>query len=119
MATDISGWVEININDYWFGAVKVNTIIKRNYGMFDLLFGGRSENYEEAIAPRRPLDKVSIDAGEPHYYQTWIGLNELIAIDWTQHQEIFSGDWQRLIQIMKILAEDERVTDVRLIVYFF
>ena len=124
MSTDITGWVEIkrnDRNDLWLGVVNILPIMNRNYLMFDFLFGGRSENYEEALAPLRRLQKteVSRQAESGGNYESWIGLDQLLAIDWTQHQEIFSDDWQRLIQIMKLLAENDRVTEVRLIVNFF
>jgi hypothetical protein len=118
MSTDIAGWVEIKRNDIWFGIVRLLPIMRRNYKMFDFLFGGRSDNYDDAIAGNRGTPDDLSDDAKP-YCETWIMWSEIQAIDWSKHEDIMSDDWRDLFKIMKILAENGFSHDVRLVVYFF
>ena len=122
MSTDITGWIEVKVNDHWFGVIKLNYIIQRNYSMFDFLFGGRNDDYENAIAGQRlPLpEEMSREAEEDGIWETWIGLDELLIIDWEEHEDVnFTDDWKRFIEMMKLVSQGERVTDVRLVCSFF
>ena len=116
MSTDIAGWVEIKRNEHWSGAVRIQKIIRRNYQMFDFLFGGRSDNYDEAIAGNRGIpDDIS---SEVEFCETWMGVEEIQAIDWEKHEDIVTNDWKGLFKIMAVLAEQDIIDDVRLIVHF-
>jgi hypothetical protein len=119
MSTDIIGWVEVRINEHWFGVVDIQVLMQRNYRMFDFLFGGRNDNFVDAIAGRRMPEEKSREAEKSGIWESWIGLDELLEIDWTKHKDIFTDDWKRLIEIMKLVSQTERVTDTRLIVSFF
>jgi len=120
MSTDITGWVEIKINNHWFGVIHINVLIQRNYSMFDFLFGGRNEDYENAIAGSRMPEDLSSNAIDKGIWETWIGLDELLAINWDDHAHVhFTDDWKRLIEMMKLVSQGDRVTDVRLVCTFF
>jgi hypothetical protein len=117
MGTDIGGWIEIKTYNTWFATVQLIPIMQRNYRMFDFLFGGRSDNYDDAIAGNRGMpDDLSKEA---KYCETWIAWSELQNIDWSKHEDIMSDDWRDLFKIMKILADNGISHDVRLVVYFF
>lgn len=125
MGTDITGWVEIEKNVRWFGIVRIQVLMGRNYRMFNFLFGGRSENFDEAVAGNRgvpnPASREVQDhwGGLPGYASSWITWKELEQINWSIHQDILSDDWRRLFEIMRILSEDAEVSEVRLVVDFF
>lgn len=107
MGTDIHGWVEIMppyLND-WHGVINICSIIGRNYDAFGCLFGIKNFANFEPIAPRRGLPAdLSVIATRDHlewldedtylepeeesrwtfYGETWIGLDEIKAIDWDE-----------------------------------
>jgi hypothetical protein len=119
MSTDIHGWVEVKLYDYWVGVIHISRLMRRNYPMFDFLFGGRSENYETAIAgmrgdPPNPSEEYKDWGGG----QTWIIWKEIQSIDWSKHENILSDDWRRLFKMMELLSEDPRFEDIRLVVSF-
>jgi hypothetical protein len=125
MSTDIIGWVEIKRNNYWFGVVRIDSLMSRNYRMFDFLFGGRSGNYDTALAGKRGIPQDRSPEVREHWGDsdgiegTWIGWSEIQAIDWLSHDTIVTDDWQRLFDIMRLLSQSDLVEDVRLIVDFF
>lgn len=135
MATDIKGWVEIKRSNYWFVAVQIDSFLKRNYPLFDFLFGGRSGNYNTAVAARRgfPSDcsievkakykdieslRDELEKSPIPFEGTWIGLHEIQMIDWCGKEDLLTEDWRILFQMMQLLASLSHIEDVRLIVDF-
>jgi hypothetical protein len=125
MGTDITGWVEVKRNEHWFGVIKINALVKRNYQMFDFLFSGRSDDYLAALASKRgipddcsPEVQTHIGYGEGHS-GTWIGWQEIQAVDWSKHDSILTDDWRCLFEMMRLLANQDFINDVRLVVDFF
>jgi hypothetical protein len=125
MGTDIAGWLEAEFRTQWVGIIYLTPLLGKNHQMINFLFGARIDNPELAIAGLRGLpEDMSSEVkkgwgGRPGYRTTWISLGEIEAIDWQQHQEELSDDWQRLFDIMKILAKDPNIQDLRLVVNFF
>jgi hypothetical protein len=125
MSTDITGWIEVKRNNYWFGVVRINVLLQRNYPMFDFLFGGRSQDYAGALAGKRgiPEDR-SIEVKDgwgdgDGIAGTWMSWSELKSVDWEKHTSILTNDWKRLFELMHLLSEWDNVEDVRLVVDFF
>jgi hypothetical protein len=124
MGTDILGWVEIRLkkNDFWIGVVKIDYLVERNYRMFDLLFGGRSGNFDTALAAKRGRPfPLSGEVDERGYSEelTWITWNELEAVDWSQHESFLTEGWRSLFDMMRVLANRSDVSEVRLVVDFY
>lgn len=120
MSTDITGWVEIKKYENWFGVIKINTLIRKNHSMIEFLFGARSEDYKNALAGRRLPQEKSREAQDHGIWETWIGLDELLAVDWEKHEDVnFTDDWKRLVEMMKLVQQGENVMEVRIICTFF
>jgi hypothetical protein len=101
MGTDIYGWVEIHQAGWpeWDGAIRIDDIVQRAYGMFASLFGVRNGDPEHvtavgrfrAIAPGRgmpPDVSPSYPRETTHGEgQSWALWSELAAIDWEEEGE--------------------------------
>lgn len=89
MGTDMSGWVEVRLDEgTWKGVQRLN--IDRHYALYAALFGVRNSNHLVPLAARRGLplhvseESLELLGGEKpgNLDATWIGLWELLPIPW-------------------------------------
>jgi hypothetical protein len=99
MGTDIDGWVETLVSEYetahgreelWHEILSIGQFVNREYLMFASLFGVRNkDNIFHPIAANRGLPPFPSDASKRLQEWgceniTWIGWDEIQAIDWTE-----------------------------------
>jgi hypothetical protein len=94
LGTDIRGRVEIKDEwlDDWVSVVNIGPILSRQYDMFACLFGVMNYANFRPLAPERgiPADTSQevardlLDHEQNALFPTWIGWDEIQAIDWNE-----------------------------------
>jgi hypothetical protein len=113
MGVDISGWVETRYAgiEGWYGAIRIQNIVNRQYGMYASLFGVRNSDDGKATEVGR-FRAIAAGRGAPpslsaEYVEerdtyggavgeTWVLWSELAAIDWDEEGEDYIGETDHL-----------------------
>lgn len=95
MGTSIFGSIEYRPFDTWYEVIKASTMMS-GYDMVGCLFGIRNYANFEPLAERRGIpDDASYstnDINEENYFgQSWIGLEEIREIDWSEKADDFDS----------------------------
>jgi len=126
MGCDIHGWVEVKIYDWWFGIIKIDHLVERNYTIFACLADVRNYDCVIPISKPKGLPKdISDEAKEDVEFwgidghsHSWLAWEEIKKYDWKSIERGIPPGWKILFNFMKRLAKEYGKENLRLVFWF-